>query len=42
MEVFASGLGMGESPRWHGRRLWVCDWLAGEVISFGPHREGHV
>lgn len=35
MEVFASGLSMGESPRWHERRLWVCDWMAGEVISFG-------
>ena len=34
MEVFATGLGLGESPRWHDDRLWVCDWVAGEVLSF--------
>lgn len=34
MELFASGLGLGESPRWHQGRLWVCDWVAGEVLSF--------
>lgn len=32
--VFASGLGLGESPRWHDGRLWVCDWVAGEVLRF--------
>jgi sugar lactone lactonase YvrE len=35
MEIFATGLRMGESPRWHDGRLWLCDWLAGEVLSFG-------
>ncbi len=34
MEVFATGLALGESPRWHEGRLWVCDWVAGEVLSF--------
>ncbi|WP_461024286.1 SMP-30/gluconolactonase/LRE family protein [Thalassiella azotivora] len=24
---------MGESPRWHEGRLWLCDWLAGEVLA---------
>jgi sugar lactone lactonase YvrE len=33
-ELFATGLQMGESPRWHDGRLWVCDWLAGEVLVF--------
>jgi len=33
-EIFATGLQMGESPRWHDGRWWVCDWLAGEVLSF--------
>jgi sugar lactone lactonase YvrE len=34
METLATGLRMGESPRWHDGRLWLCDWLAGEVLSF--------
>jgi sugar lactone lactonase YvrE len=33
-ETFASGLRMGESPRWHDGRFWMCDWLAGEVLAF--------
>jgi sugar lactone lactonase YvrE len=33
---FATGLGLGESPRWHEGRLWVCDWVAGEVLTFDP------
>src|SRR2546423_14907181 len=33
-EVFATGLQMGESPRWHDGRFWVCDWRAGEVLVF--------
>jgi sugar lactone lactonase YvrE len=36
MDVFATGLQMGESPRWRDGRLWVCDWLAGEVLAFSP------
>ena len=32
--VLATGLGLGESPRWHDGRLWVCDWVAGEVLAF--------
>ena len=24
--VLLSGLGMGESPRWHDGRLWFSDW----------------
>ncbi len=32
--MFATGLGLGESPRWHQGRLWVCDWVRGEVLSF--------
>ena len=33
-ETFATGIQMGESPRWHDGRLWMCDWLAGEVLAF--------
>jgi sugar lactone lactonase YvrE len=25
---------MGESPRWHDGRFWMCDWVAGEVLVF--------
>jgi sugar lactone lactonase YvrE len=33
-ELFAGGVQMGESPRWHDGRFWMCDWLAGEVLVF--------
>lgn len=42
METFATGLGLGESPRWHDGRLWVCDWLAGHVLSFGEEGDRRV
>ncbi|MEU1503508.1 SMP-30/gluconolactonase/LRE family protein [Kitasatospora sp. NPDC005748] len=31
-----SGLALGESPRWHDGRLWLCDWGAQELITVGP------
>ncbi|MFB8000675.1 SMP-30/gluconolactonase/LRE family protein [Nocardia sp. NPDC056000] len=31
--VLLEGLALGESPRWHEGRLWLSDWLAGEVMS---------
>jgi len=34
--IFATGIRMGESPRWHDGRFWMCDWLAGEVLAFAP------
>jgi sugar lactone lactonase YvrE len=33
-ETFATGIQMGESPRWHDGRFWMCDWKAGEVLRF--------
>ena len=33
-EVFATGIQMGESPRWHSGRFWMCDWVAGHVLVF--------
>lgn len=33
-DLFATGISMGESPRWHDGRLWLCDWMAGEVLAF--------
>lgn len=41
-ELFATGLGMGESPRWHDGRFWMCDWSAGEVIAFDGDRTREV
>jgi sugar lactone lactonase YvrE len=33
---------MGESPRWHDGRFWMCDWLAGEVLVFDADRSSQV
>jgi sugar lactone lactonase YvrE len=35
VEVFARGLDFGEGPRWHDGRLWVSDFFAHRVLSFG-------
>lgn len=32
--TFATGLQMGESPRWHDGCFWMCDWGAGEILVF--------
>ena len=34
-EVFFEGLDFGEAPRWHDGRLWVSDFYAHRVRSFG-------
>jgi sugar lactone lactonase YvrE len=31
-----TGLTIGESPRWHDGRLWLCNWGPGEVIAVDP------
>jgi sugar lactone lactonase YvrE len=41
-EIFATGIRMGESPRWHDGRFWMCDWLAGEVLAFGADGDREV
>ena len=33
VETLVSGLGMGESARWHGGELWFADWLAGTISA---------
>ena len=33
---------MGESPRWHDGRFWMCDWLAGEILAFSATGEREV
>jgi sugar lactone lactonase YvrE len=32
-QVLLSGLGIGESPRWHQGRLWFCNWGMQEVVA---------
>ena len=31
-----TGIGLGESPRWHDGRLWFADWVAQELIALDP------
>jgi sugar lactone lactonase YvrE len=31
--VLLSGLGMGESPRWHDGRLWFSNWGTNEIVA---------
>src|SRR5829696_6314931 len=31
--VLLTGLGVGESPRWHEGRLWFANWGAQEVVA---------
>ena len=33
-ELFATGIQMGESPRWHDGRFWMSEWRAGEILRF--------
>src|SRR5579872_1096191 len=33
LRVLATGLGLVESPRWHGDRLYFSDWSAGQVLG---------
>ena len=33
---FLTGLGMGESARWHDGRFWCSDWVAGEILCAEP------
>jgi sugar lactone lactonase YvrE len=32
-EVLLTGIGLGESPRWHDGRLWFSDWVANEIVA---------
>jgi sugar lactone lactonase YvrE len=37
-----TGIGLGESPRWHDGRLWFSDWVAQEVIALDLEGNGEV
>jgi sugar lactone lactonase YvrE len=32
-QILLTGLGFGESPRWHEDRLWFCNWGTQEVVA---------
>src|SRR5881227_3888897 len=42
-EIVLSGLGIPESPRWHERRLWFCNWIDrlpdGRLLTTGAKLE---
>jgi sugar lactone lactonase YvrE len=40
--VVLEGLGFPESTRWHGGRLWLCNWGAGEVLAVSPEGDAEV
>ena len=33
VQTLLTGLGLGESPRWHEGRLWFCNWGMQEVVA---------
>jgi sugar lactone lactonase YvrE len=33
MQTLMTGLGFGESPRWHDRRLWFANWGMQEIVA---------
>ncbi len=35
LRTLHTGIGLGESPRWHDDRIWFCDWPAGAILA-GP------
>jgi sugar lactone lactonase YvrE len=40
--VLLSGLGMGESPRWHDGRLWFSNWGTNEIVALDPNGKSEV
>jgi sugar lactone lactonase YvrE len=33
VKTLLAGLAFGESPRWHGDRLWLADWGTQEIVA---------
>jgi sugar lactone lactonase YvrE len=40
--VLLDGLGFPESTRWHGGRVWLCNWGSGEVLAVTPEGKPEV
>jgi sugar lactone lactonase YvrE len=41
-KTLMTGLGLGESPRWHDGRLWFADWVAQELIALDAEGRSEV
>jgi sugar lactone lactonase YvrE len=41
-QVLLSGLGFGESPRWHEGRLWFSNWGRQEIVAVDPDGRSEV
>src|SRR5882724_1283711 len=42
IKTLLSGLGFGESPRWHDNRLWFSNWVVQEVVAVDINGESEV
>jgi sugar lactone lactonase YvrE len=42
LDVVMTGLTLGESPRWHDGRLWVCNWIGGQVLAVALDGHGEL
>src|SRR5947207_9586850 len=42
VRTLLTGLGYGESPRWHADRLWLCNWGAQQVVAVDLDGTGEV
>jgi sugar lactone lactonase YvrE len=42
VQTLLTGLGFGESPRWHEDRLWFSNWGREEIIAAGPGGDSEV
>ena len=42
LQTLMTGIGLGESPRWHEGRLWFSDWVAKEVIALDLEENSEV
>src|SRR3982750_4711980 len=42
MQTLLTGLGFGESPRWHEGRLWFSNWGMQEVVAVNVEGESEI
>lgn len=36
VQTLLTGLGFGESPRWHDGRLWFANWGTQQIVAVDP------